>query len=84
MNTVNVPSHRRTLIRAACLVVSAALCGMATSVQAQSDYPSRAVRLIVPFAPGGATDLIGRLLAQKLSCVPAYPTIRTRTSNTSP
>lgn len=67
MNTVNVPSQRRTLIRAACLVVSAALCGMATSVQAQSDYPSRAVRLIVPFAPGGATDLIGRLLAQKLS-----------------
>src|SRR5688572_31986938 len=30
------------------------------------DYPSRAVRVIVPFPPGGAPDLVGRTLANRL------------------
>lgn len=47
-------------------VVGLTLLGVAGMVAAQS-WPARPVRVIVPWAPGGATDIITRPLAQKLS-----------------
>lgn len=47
-------------------VVVGALASWSASAAAQS-YPVKPIRLIVPTAPGGGTDRIGRLLAQNLS-----------------
>ena len=44
------------------------LCGViAGPAFAQSDYPSKPIKWIVPYPPGGTTDILGRLMAQWLS-----------------
>ncbi|HYH42889.1 MAG TPA: tripartite tricarboxylate transporter substrate binding protein [Burkholderiales bacterium] len=52
-------------------VLSAFLCAAATAAvpaYAQSEpYPTRPVRMVIPFAPGGASDFIGRILQPKLA-----------------
>lgn len=40
--------------------------GLPSGAQAQ-DYPNRLVRIIVPYAPGGSTDILTRIVAQKLT-----------------
>ena len=54
------------------LALSAA-CGM-TIATAQS-YPSKSIRLIVPFPPGGGSDIIARVSAQKLSAAVGQPVV---------
>lgn len=50
-----------------CVVVATALLATVGTAHAQQKYPVRPIRLVVPFAPGGGTDIMARSLAQKLS-----------------
>jgi len=48
------------------LIVIAAALGFACNATAQS-YPNKPIRLMVPFPPGGSTDIVARIVAQKLA-----------------
>ena len=62
--------HRRSLLATAAL--AAAVPG---SGWAQSGYPNKPVRLIVPFAPGGTTDIVARVVAEKINVALGQPLI---------
>ena len=47
----------------------------ATGVHAQANFPARPVRIVVGFAPGGATDITGRVMAQRLSDQVGQPVV---------
>ena len=48
------------------LAIALELCGLNAVASAQS-FPTKPLRLIIPVAPGGGTDFIGRLIAIKLA-----------------
>jgi len=54
-----------TWVRKAC-AVAMVLAGIAGPVRAQ-DYPSRAIPVVVPFPPGGASDVVARIVTNQMS-----------------
>jgi tripartite-type tricarboxylate transporter receptor subunit TctC len=71
MRSDRTPKHahmsnpsRRTVLAAGAAALSLPFVGRAS---AQTQWPTRVVKVVVPFAAGGTTDILGRLMAQKLS-----------------
>jgi tripartite-type tricarboxylate transporter receptor subunit TctC len=54
-------------IRIKHLIVAGAAFLLAASAFAQQDYPNRPIRMIVPYPPGGPTDIMGRLTSEVLT-----------------
>ncbi len=57
----------KKILHAFSLVLSIALLGGAAGEAAAQQYPTKPIKLIIPFPPAGATDVLGRALGQKLS-----------------
>ena len=56
-------------------VVAAIFCARAPEAPAQSSYPSKPVRLVVPVTTGGPSDLVARILSDKLATALGKPVI---------
>ncbi|MDR2324266.1 MAG: tripartite tricarboxylate transporter substrate binding protein [Acidovorax sp.] len=56
------PQRRQTLS----LLASAAVCGLAGKAFAAGNWPQKPLRLIVPYSAGGVSDIVARLVAQRL------------------
>lgn len=65
-------SKRDFLKAAGAVAAAAAVPGLAS---AQAAFPSRPIRIIVPYAAGGTTDIVGRRMAQRMSEIMGQPVV---------
>lgn len=61
------PISRRVATATALVALAGAATFTSTAALAQAQFPSKSITMIVPFPPGGPTDLVARVIAQKMS-----------------
>lgn len=66
---------RRPILQALALAALAATAATSTFAQGAGNYPNRPIKLIVPFAAGGSTDVVARVLAEGLRNTLGQPVV---------
>ncbi|GGJ32969.1 tripartite tricarboxylate transporter substrate-binding protein [Neoroseomonas lacus] len=61
--------------RALSVAITAVAAGLATPALAQANFPNRPISMVIPFAAGGPTDTVGRLIAQAMGADLGQPVV---------
>ncbi|MBS0413305.1 MAG: tripartite tricarboxylate transporter substrate binding protein [Proteobacteria bacterium] len=67
--------HRRVLVTACALAVSSPFLALGSTAHAQAAYPTKPVKLVVGFPPGGSNDIVARIISVPLGEVLGQPVI---------
>ena len=70
-----INSQRRLVTAAMAALALQFGAGLAPANAQAAEYPQKAIQLVVPFAPGGITDLLGRLLAERMETLYPQPIV---------
>lgn len=65
--------NTRSFLTATCTVIATAM--PVAAAQAQDDYPNKPIRVIMPWAAGGPTDVVGRVVAVQMSEILGQPLV---------
>ncbi|APW37998.1 ABC transporter substrate-binding protein [Rhodoferax koreense] len=75
MNTHHASASRRRFNLALLAAATLPALPLAAAAQSANTYPNKAIRMVVPFTPGGSTDIMGRTIGQQLTQAWGQPVV---------